>query len=140
MSYSYNHGMVTPLKGVAISAVKITELDAAATSVGENCTIAQANAGFVSSVEHDATGVYIIKLAAPYPPALLLCHPVISNADGTTDLKHATYQSASYVPSTGWLTINVSNDDDSGAPVLIDGLATDELHVLLMFTRYSTLA
>ena len=142
MSYSYNHGLVTPMKGAVIAAVKITELEVGAggTAIGADCVIKQAGAGFVSSVEHDATGVYIIKLAAPYPPALLFCDPRISAAATTTDILTARYDSGSYDPATGWLTINVSDDDDSGAPIAADGLDTDELHVLMVFTRYSTLA
>lgn len=138
MGYSYNHGMVTPLKGVAIAACKVTGLDVTP-GVAAACTVVQANAGFVLSVIHGATGIYTFTLNAPYPPHILLCHPQISNANGTTDIVIPAYKSASYVPATGVFVINLMNDDDSGAPVLVAGGATDELDVLLMFTRYSTL-
>lgn len=131
MGYSYNHGMVTPMKGCAFLALQLTDLDVAG---GEDVTIAEdGNAGMVASVEHDATGIYIFQMAAPYPPTLIACFPVISNADGATDLRFATYESGSYDAATGQFIVNVSDDDDTTAPVLADPAATDEMHVLLVF-------
>lgn len=131
MGFAYNYGLLTPMKGVAVTALKLTVLDVA---TGSNVTIAEdGNAGMVASVEHDATGVYIFQMAAPYPVSMIACIPMISNADGTTDLRFATYDSATYSATTGLFTVNVSNDDDSGAPVLADPAATDEMHVILFF-------
>lgn len=138
MGHSYNHGLVTSLKGAAIEAIRITALSTAP-GVGVTATVAeQCNSGFVSSVKHEATGTYVLQLAAPYPPKLVVCHADCSQADGITDLRFAQYKSASYNATTGQLTILVMNDDDAGAPVLADGGATDELHVTMIFRRYNT--
>ncbi len=135
MGYSYNHGLVTPMKGAVIFAARIKDLDEAD---GDDCTVAdQGSAGYISSVEHDATGVYIIKLAAPYPPRLIACFPQISSAGATDDLRFARYDVDGYDEETGWITIHVTNDDDAGAGVAADGSATDELHVMLIMARYS---
>lgn len=136
--HSYNHGLVTSSKGMAIEFVKVTGLNITPAADAE-CTVDDGKAGLVTSVIHSATGVYNFTLSKPYPPALLLCIPAISNADGTTDLRFPAYDSATYSASAGTFTINLMNDDDSGAPVLAAGGATDELHVLLVFKRYTTL-
>lgn len=134
--HSYNHGLVTSSKGLAIEFVKVTGLDVAAAADAE-CTVDDGKAGLVTSVIHSATGVYDFQLSQPYPPFLLMCVPAISNADGTTDLRFPAYDSGTYDASDGTFTIRLMNDDDSGAPVLAAGGATDELHVLLVFKRYT---
>lgn len=137
MGFSYNHGMVTPMKGAVLHAARITGLNVAN---GSDCTIdEQLGAGFIDSVEHDAAGVYIVKLAAPWPPKVVIALAEIVHPTNTTDLLHARADAAGYDSATGWLTINVSNDDDSGAPVAADGGATDELHLLMVFGRYTTI-
>lgn len=137
MGYSYNHGLVTPMKGAAILAATVTGLNVAN---GSNCTIAEdCSAGMISSVEHDAAGVYIVKFAAPYPAKVIAGFADIAHATGTTDLLEARLDAAGYNSTTGWLTINVSNDDDVGAPVAGDGAASDELHLFLVVGRYSIL-
>lgn len=137
MGYSYNHGLVTPMKGASIVACTVTGLDA---SDGDDCTIAdQGSSGQLASVEHDATGVYIVKFAAPYPTRVIAGFSQIQHATGTTDLLHARLDAAGYDEDTGWLTINVSNDDDSGAPVAANGGATDELHLFLVTARYTAI-
>lgn len=140
MGHSYNHGLVTSLKGAAIEAIRITGLDGAPGASATVTIAEQCNAGLVSSVLHTDTGIYTLQFSAPYPPKILICIPECSQADGTTDLIHAAYKSGSYNATTGQLIIFLENDDDSGAPVLVDGGATDELHVLMMFRRYNTVA
>lgn len=135
--HSYNHGLVTSSKGAAIEFVKVTGLDVAPGAAAA-CTVNDVKAGSVLSCIHSATGVYDFTLTKPYPPSLVLCIAEVSNANGTTDLRHASYKSASYSATAGTFTVVLSDDDDSGAPVLADGAATDELHLILVFRRYTT--
>jgi hypothetical protein len=138
--HSYNHGLVTSTKGLAIEAAKITTLDVAAGSGSTHyCTIAeQGNSNLIASVEHTSTGVYTVTLNKPYPPALVLCIPAISSTSATTDLIHARYTDASYNSTTGTFTIQLINDDDSGAGVEVAGGSANELHLLMMFRRYTS--
>jgi hypothetical protein len=133
MGYSYNHGLVTPMKGPAIVSAKVTGLDGATQTIADQC-----RAGFYTAVTKGATGVYTFQLSLPYPPALVACHPSISNADGITDIRIPAYKTGSYNATTGQFIVLVMNDDDVGAPVLADGSATDELHVTCVFRRYTT--
>lgn len=132
MGHSYNNGLHTTSKGITIDAVRITGLDGDTQTIAEDC-----KSGLVSGCTKGSTGIYVIQLSKPYPPKIVICQPTMSNADGTTDLRFPTYGTAGYSASAGTITIRVSNDDDSGAPVLADGSATDELHVLMMFNRYT---
>lgn len=135
MGYSYNNGLHTSSKGITIDALRVTDLDVAD---GAACTIAEdAKSGLVDSVTHTGTGVYTFQLSKPYPPKLVICQPQLSQVTNTTDLLFASYDSGSYNATTGTFVVNVSNDDDSGAPAAANGSATDELHVLLMFNRYT---
>lgn len=135
MGYSYNNGLHTSSKGITFDALRVTDLDVAN---GAECTIAEdAKSGLVDSVTHTGTGVYTFQLSKPYPPKLVLCQPQLSRASETTDILFADYKSASYNATTGQFEVVVSNDDDVGAPAAADGGATDELHVLLSFNRYT---
>ena len=132
MGYSYNHGLVTANKGIAITVVRITDL------TEDDCTVAEdLGAGLVTGVENTETGKYTVQLAAPYPPKLFVI-PDISNADGVTDLRFATYETDSYDSEAGTFVVNISNDDDTTAPVLADPGATDELVLLIIAGRYTT--
>jgi hypothetical protein len=135
--HSYNNGLHTSSKGITVDAVRVGGLDVSAAS-DAFCTIEEdCKSGLVASVIHSATGVYDFQLSKPYPPKLVVCLPGIDSASGTTDLLHARYTQDSYDPDAGTFTITVSDDDDSGAPLLAAGEATDNLHVFLMFNRYS---
>lgn len=135
--HSYNHGLVTSSKGAAIEFVKVTGLDVSPAADAE-CTVDDCRAGLIDTVIHSATGVYDFQLTLPYPPSLVACIPAISNADGTTDLVFPAYDSATYDSALGTFTVRLMNDDDTGAPVLVAGGATDELHLILVFRRYTT--
>lgn len=139
MGHSYNHGLVTSLKGAALEAIRVTGLNGAPGASATVTIAEQCSSGFVSSVLHTATGIYTLQFAAPYPPRLVVAHADCTNANGTTDLIFAQVKSASYNATTGQLIVFLMNDDDSGAPVLVDGGATDELHVTMIFRRYTTL-
>lgn len=132
MGHSYNNGLHTASKGITFDAVRITGLDGSTQTIAEDC-----KAGLISGCTKGSTGVYTLQLSRPYPPKIVICIPAISNADGTTDLRFPSYDTAGYDATNGTVTIRVSNDDDSGAPVLADGSSTDELHVLLAFNRYT---
>lgn len=140
MGHSYNHGLVTSMKGAALEAIRITGLNGAPGASATVTIAEQCGAGLVSSVLHTATGTYTLQLSQPYPPKVVIVSPEMSNADGTTDILTAAYKSNSYNATTGQLVIVVMNDDDSGAPVLADGGATDELHVFMIFRRYTTVS
>jgi hypothetical protein len=136
--HSYNHGLVTSSKGVAIEFVKITGLDVAPAADAE-CTVADGNSNLISSCIHGATGVYTITLNKPYPPRLLACIPSISSTSAVTDLVHARYNNGSYSASAGTLEIHLVNDDDAGAGVAVAGGANDELMLVLAFERYTNI-
>lgn len=131
--HSYNHGLVTSSKGLAIEFVKITGLD------GATQTVDDGDSNLVLSCEKGATGVYTITLNKPYPPKLLLCHPSISSTSATTDLIHARYTDSSYSATAGTFTVHLVNDDDSGAGVAVDGGAANILTLVLVFNRYNNL-
>lgn len=133
MGHSYNHGLVTSMKGAAIEAVRITGLDSADNTIAD-----QSAAGFVASSAID-TGIVTVQLAAPYPPRLVVCLPKLSRADATEDILTASYVEDSYDPDAGTFDIAISNDDDSGAPIAGSPTATNELHVLMIFCRYTGL-
>ena len=135
--HSYNHGLVTSSKGMAIEFVKVTDLDETP-GAAVACTVDDGNSNLVLSVIHSATGTFDVTLNKPYPPSLLICIPEVSSAAGVTDLS-ASYKSGSYVAATGTFTVYVQNDDGDGTPALADGAATDELHMILVFGRYTTL-
>lgn len=133
MGHSYNHGMVTSGKGMAFEACKITVMNTA------NCTIdEQASSGFVESAAI-ASGLVTVQLAGPYPPRLVACIPAYSGASTTADIVTARYVDNSYDATNGTLQIALSNDDDSGAPAAGSPGATDELHLLMVFCRYTVL-
>lgn len=136
--HSYNHGLVTSSKGMAIEFVKVTGLDVAP-GASAACTVDDANSNLVLSVIHSATGVYDFTLNKPYPPSLLAVIPAISSTSATTDLIHPRYDNESYSASAGTFSIHLINDDDAGAGVAVAGGADDELMVILVFGRYTTL-
>ncbi len=132
MGHSYNNGLHTTSKGITIDAVRLATLDGATQSIAEDC-----KSGLISGCTKGTTGVYVLQLTKPYPPKIVICQPSISNADGITDLRFPSYKTGGYDATAGTITIYVSNDDDSGAPALADGGATDTLQVLMMFNRYT---
>jgi hypothetical protein len=132
MGHSYNNGLHTTSKGFTVDAVRITGLNVATQTIAEDC-----KSGLIAGCTKGVTGVYVLQLSRPYPPKIVICQPTLSNADGVTDLRFATYDTGGYNATAGTITIRVSDDDDNGAPVLADGSATDELHVLMMFNRYT---
>lgn len=135
--HSYNHGLVTSSKGKAIEFVKVTDLDETP-GAAVLCTVDDGDSNLILQVIHSATGTFDVYLNKPYPPKLLVCLPDMSSAAGITDLD-AAYKSGSYDATTGVFTVFVSNDDGDGTPALADGAATDELHMMLVFSRYTTL-
>lgn len=137
MGHSYNNGLHTSSKGITFDAVRVGGLDIAPAADAE-CTIEEdCKSGLIASVLHTATGIYTFQLSRPYPPKLVVCLPQIDAADGTQDLFTAKYDTGSYDATAGTFIVNVSNDDDAGAPVLAAGTATDNLHVVLAFNRYT---
>jgi hypothetical protein len=131
MGHSYNHGLVTSMKGATIEAVRITDLDAA-----DNVVAEQSASGLVAS-SAIASGLVTVQLAAPYPPRLVVCLPALSGATTTTDLAFARYVDDSYDADAGTFQIALSNDDDTGAPLALSPSATVELHILMIFCRYT---
>ena len=133
----YNNGLHTASKGITVDAVRIGNMDetpgaAVTCDIEEDC-----KSGLISQVIHSATGTFDFYLTKPYPPKLVICQPELDCAAVTTDILKARYKQDSYDYTTGTFTVLVSNDDDSGAPVAADPAATDSMHVLLMFNRYT---
>jgi hypothetical protein len=137
-THSYNHGLVTSSKGMAIEFVKVTGLDVAAAADAE-CTVNDGYSNLINSCVHGATGVYTFTLNKPYPPRLLMCVPTVSSTSATTDLIHARYNNGSYSSTAGTFEVHLVNDDDSGAGVAVAGGANDELMLVLVFERYKSL-
>jgi hypothetical protein len=129
-THSYNHGIVTSAKGLALESVTITGMDASPCTVDE-----QFNSNLVDEVTI-STGVVSIQLNAPYPPR---CKAIAgyTSALATTDIITPRVKSDGYDADTGILTVYLSNDDDSGAPVAASPAAADELTVFLMCGRYT---
>jgi hypothetical protein len=131
--HSYNHGLVTPTKGMAIAFVKLTGLNSATQ------TVEDANSNLILSCTKGATGIYTITLNKPYPYAMIACIPAVSSASATTDMIFPRYKDNSYSNTAGTFEIHLINDDDSGAGVAVDGASTNELHLILVFSRYRNL-
>ena len=136
MGHSYNHGLVTSSKGLAIEFVKITGLNVAN---GSNCTVDDGDSGLVLKCVHTATGVYTLTLTKPYPPKVLAVIPSISSTSPTTDLIHARWTDSNYSATAGTMEIELINDDDAGTPGAVDGLAANVLNLVLVFNRYKNL-
>src|SRR5689334_20873532 len=115
MGHSYNHGLVTSSKGLAIEFVKITGLN------GSTQTVDDGKSGLVLSCAKGSTGIYTVTLKKPYPPKILACIPSITSVSATTDLIHPRYKDASYSATAGTFEVHLINDDDSGAGVAVDG-------------------
>lgn len=132
MGHSYNNGLHTSSKGITFDAVRITGLNTTPCTIAEDC-----KAGLVASVTKAVTGTVVLQLSKPYPPKLVICQPTVTNVNGTTASIQAEYKQAGYDATNGTLTIFLQNDDAVGVPVLIDGAAGQELHVLMAFNRYT---
>lgn len=133
MGHSYNHGMVTSMKGPAIEAFRVSAMNTSPCTIEEQCA-----AGVVSAVTI-SSGLVTVQLVAPYPPKLVICIPDYTGTSTTTDIISARYVENSYNATTGQFKIALSNDDDSGAPIAASPAAADELHVLCVFRRYNNL-
>ncbi len=138
MGHSYNHGLVTSSKGLAIEFVKVTGLNVAP-GASALCTVDDGDSGLVFKCVHGATGIYTFTLNKPYPPKILLCIPSISSTSATTDLIIPRYKDASYSSTAGTFEVHLVNDDDSGAGVAVAGGAANELNLVLVFNRYKNL-
>lgn len=136
--HSYNHGLVTSSKGMAIEFVKVTGLDISPAADAE-CDVDDGNSNLIESVIHSATGIYDFQLNLPYPPTMVACIPSISSTSATTDLVHPRIDNAGYDASAGTFTVHLINDDDSGAGVAVAGGADDELMLILVFGRYTNI-
>lgn len=135
--HSYNHGLVTSTKGVALQAAVVTGLNVSP-AADAACTVDDYKSNFVQSVIHSATGVLDVQLNQPYP-ASLTCIPSISASGATQDLIHPRYVDGSYDSSAGTFQVVLTNDDDSGAGVAVAGGAANELTLLMICQRYTTL-
>lgn len=130
--HSYNHGIVTSMKGPAIEAFRVTGMNASPCTVADQC-----KANLVSAVTI-AAGVVTVQLNQPYPPAVVACFTQYGSASATDDIIVARPREAGYTASTGQLVIDLSNDDDVAEPVAASPGAADELHVMVVFRRYTT--
>ena len=131
MGHMYAYGMNTASKGITVDGVRITGLNV---TVGQLCTIAEdAKAGLIASVTHTATGIYTFQLTLPFPPKVVGIQPALSAAAANSAILTARYQNGSYNSTTGQFIVNISN----ATPAAADGGAADELHVDMMFNRYT---
>ena len=136
MGHSYNHGLVTSSKGLAIEFVKVTALTVAN---GSNCTVDDGDSGLIQKCVHTATGIYTFTLNKPYPPKMQWVFVNITGTSATTDLIHPRYIEGSYNSTAGTFIVHLTDDDDVTAGVAVNGSATNELHLILVFNRYKNL-
>jgi hypothetical protein len=136
--HSYNHGLVSSAKGAALQFAVVSNLDIAPAADAE-CDVSDFASNFVESVIHSATGVLDVQLRQPFP-ADLHCIPSISASAATQDLIHARYVDGSYDATDGTFQVVLTNDDDAGAGVAVAGGAANELVLLMICQRYTTLA
>lgn len=132
MGHSYNNGLHTTSKGITVDAVRIESLDSATPVVAEDC-----KSGLIQSVSRAVAGTYVLQLSKPYPPKLVVAFAKLTQASGVTARLEADVDQDGYDATNGTLTIYTSNDDAVGVPVLTSGAADQELHVLMMFNRYT---
>ena len=130
--HSLNHGLTTAMKGVEIEAFRVGDMNSSPCTVDD-----QAKSNLVSAVTI-SSGVVTVQFTKPYPPALVACLTQYGSASATDDIITARPREAGYDATDGTLTIDLSNDDDSGAPAAASPGADDELHVLCVFRRYTT--
>jgi hypothetical protein len=135
--HSYNHGMVSSAKGVAVEFAVVTGLDVSPAADAE-CTVNDLKSNFVDTVIHSATGVYDVQINKPYP-AELYCVAQLSAAAVAHDLLHARYVDDSYDPDAGTFQVVITNDDDNGAGVAAAGLSTNQLMLFMYCQRYTNI-
>lgn len=128
MGHSYNNGLHTSSKGITIDAVRVTGLNLATCVIAEDC-----KSGLVSGVTKGTTGVYTFQLTLPYPPKMVVIDPRLTSTNGATAILTPRYREGSYNPTTGQFIIDVSN----ATPAAADASATAEMHVTMMFNRYT---
>lgn len=126
MGHAYNNGLHTSSKGITYDALRVVGLNASPV-IQEDC-----KSGLVASVARSGAGIFVLQLSLPFPPKLVICHPIMSAAGPTAVNLTARYQTGSYNSTTGQLIINVS----AGAVATDPGVA-DEMHILLAFNRYT---
>lgn len=131
MGYSYNHGIVTPMKGPSLVAFRLTGMNTSPCVIEDQC-----RAGFVRSATI-ASGVVTVQLELPYPPAIVTCNPSYSSASATTDIITARPRVNGYNATTGVLLIDLSNDNETATPAAAAPAAADELNVVVFFRRYT---
>ena len=131
MGFSYNHGVVTPMKGPVLVAFRLSGMNVASCTIEDQC-----KAGFVASAAI-ATGVITVQLAAPYPPAIVACTTSYSSLSATADIITARPRLNGYNATTGQLTIDLSNDNETATPAAAAPAAADELNVIAVFRRYT---
>lgn len=132
MGHSYNHGLVTSMKGPALEAVRITGMNTSPCTIQE-----QGAAGLVASATI-AAGIVTVQLALPYPPKLIICHPYVSGSNATQAVIYARFVQGSYNATTGQFQVALSNAPGP-TPTAATPAAADELHLLLIFKRYNIL-
>lgn len=132
MGHAYNHGLVTSMKGAAIESARITGMNTA------NCTIAeQCAAGVIKSVAI-AAGVVTVTLNGPYPPKLVTVLPSYSVASPSGAYIFARYIHGSYNATAGTFRVAVSSTP--ATPAAASPAAADELHLVMIFKRYTGLS
>lgn len=126
--HSYNHGLVTSAKGMAIEHFAF-----AVGATGAVGTILQHSSNVVASVTRTGAGAYTVQLNKPYPPRLVDCVVNVHVAGPTVPL-HAFYVRDSYNASTGSFSIGMG---DADTPAATDPANGDDVGVTMYFDRYT---
>jgi hypothetical protein len=128
-THSYNHGIVTSAKGVALENFNVAI--GAAGAVG---AILQSSSNLVASVVRTSIGLYTVQLNTPYPPRLSACHVSFAQAVPGADTVIGYLTQGSYNATTGQFTISVS---DLEIPAADDPPNPSTMFVTLIFDRYT---
>jgi hypothetical protein len=132
MGHAYNYGMVGSSKGLAVETLRLVCTDGSGTlSVAED-----GKAGLVSAVTRNAQGDYTVQLAKPYPPKIVTIQGEASTAGKTTASVNVRYKTASYDATAG--TFSFFTSDGAGTSA-VDPANAQEIHLLVIFRRYTTM-
>lgn len=132
MGHSYNHGLVTSSRGVAIEMVSVSFAAAGAPTLVDG-----GKAGLIASVAKTSDGLYTFTLAKPYPRSKVAILASLSCVDKAGAIRDARYVEGSYNATAGTFQVAITGDEDS--PAGVDPTASTSLDLVMFFQRYAGL-
>lgn len=130
--HSYNHGLVTSGKGLAIEAVRVTFGASGAVTYVDT-----AKSNLFASVVKTNTGRYTFTLNKPYAPKLVSVVPAgaLSCVNAAGAVQFARYVEGSYSATAGTFEVDVSGP--ASAPAAVDPTSGTAMDLVLVFQRYT---